>query len=392
MSLRVVGVTVDSVGRQPQIYGESFPTAASLVKSEVQRVAVDVIFKSVPKPVIIVQKLAGIVRFSGEVLSRLYNPDAPIMQTLRKLKVVAFLTFASVFYYFLVDGYKLGKALFWEGRKVTELKQDILKFTERLSNAIGTTESMLSAAMTLKWIAETPFLKVLTPGLLGFSTILSVASMILNGQQLKKGKDFTREFYNKKNAEGITNAVHALAEEDSAILVERFDVSDGDKFKLRLKAIQKRLETSDDRAVKEKTFRALEGRLLTKNLSHALKILAGIIVCIAVPILIFCPPLSIAAFALFGCSTAIGLGGMIMDIVANKILSKELKELAMEEDDGEFDRWISSDSDFSIKEYKLSAERKTLINYIKDKKEAEWHFDVGVIWETFFSILGFASA
>lgn len=257
----------------------------------------------------------------------------PSMNFLKKTKILSILAVGGVGYSLAMNIKGVVKSIF-----KNDLSQGIdkgLMIIEDISDMTGVAGSFIGRLKELSLIAATEALSVAGSALVGVGAALSFASIALNAKHWYQSAQFRKRMDQKfggtsGNEANFGEVVKYAEGKSNKILKQRFGVRDGGLLKLRLNAILQKDKDNSTEDTKENintAMKAMKKRLITKDICHGLKILAGVISIIATAVLLFTPaqPLGLALFAV---ATAIGIGVLITEHVASKKFEKTLNQLA----------------------------------------------------------------
>lgn len=277
-------------------------------------------YKLISNIVKLVLPFIDVIRNTAEAAA---SKSAKYMKVIRKMKILSALTVGVIVYDIAMNIEGLVKSIF---KKDLCLGVDKgLMIVDNVGDVAELIETILSGLKEFGVLAATETLKVACTALVGVSTIHSVASIVLNAKHWYQSAQFRSRIEQKFGKEAnFGNVVAFVNGQKKRTLHNRFGVKDGGELKVRLNAILQK--DRDNRTPKtkdaiKKAMHAMKKRLITKDICHGLKILAGVISIVACAVLLF-TPIAPLGFALLATATAIG----IVILVTNHLMTMQFKK------------------------------------------------------------------
>lgn len=255
---------------------------------------------------------------------------------------------------------------------------------EHFSDLTFVTRSFLQGLKAVGSVSSTVFTAASTY-LIGIGAILSLAGICKHAKRIYDCFQLRKKFFKKDDLKSIVKEINSRGNKE---LVNKLGVSDGGKFKVRMRAIYKS-HLADESKV-ERVKNALKRRISMKALSHSLKI-AALAVSIAASVVLLCTPAAPAGFILLATSAAIGLSMAGLDFITEEQFNRVLRKLAPRDctemqmyhmrkkikKDPIFQHWQPKKQKIEP----LKAEKRRIIPLNKDQRELFGDFSHILAWQ-----------
>lgn len=271
------------------------------------------------------RQITGVVRQIGLAAEKSISPT--VLKSFHQMRIVSIIALPSHLISLVQNIFGLSLSCFNQEKGKILIEKSLL-IAGNLGDILDSIGTFLVGLKHFAVIAETSAAMAAATYLVGVSIIFSAAAILVQAKHWYETVQLKKKLLESLGKENNFQALFGKIEEIPAEkLAKRMGVSDGEELKARLQAVWKRSASMEGMEENpRKATEALKQRFFTKELSHALKIVAAVIGIIG-GIMAFTPAAP-AGFALLATAAILGIGLEIFDFASEQYLLYALRQMA----------------------------------------------------------------